>query len=242
MNVLVLSDIHGNQAALHAVLDHIDSTYQIDGCALLGDVIDYGMHSNEVVQILKDMKYSIVCNILGNHEQAVLTQDYDQFSSERGRRCARYTRSILNDRTWEYIRNTMAGSGQSEFMLGEKKCLAVHGSLTDIYWKSIVPGQDLSDYRAYDYVFSGHSHLPHFMEVFYEADDPERRNRKKTVFINPGSVGQPRNLNPMAQCVVWNTETGNVIFEKIPYDITKEQEAYTGQVDDFYRKRLEAGV
>lgn len=242
MKLLILSDIHGNQAALQAVLNYIDGLYQIDYCVLLGDVIDYGMHSNEVVQILRNMKYPLACNILGNHEQAILAQDYDMFSSERGRQCAQYTRSALNAQTWEYIRNTMEDSGWAEFMLEGKKFLAVHGSLADIYWKSIRPGLDLTEYQMYDYVFSGHSHLPHFMEVFYEVDDPKRRNKKKTVFINPGSVGQPRNLNPMAQCVILDTETGKAVYEKVPYDIKKEQEAYKGQVDDFYRERLEAGV
>ena len=242
MNLLVLSDIHGNQEALRAVLTYMGRAYQIDGCVLLGDLIDYGMHSNEVVQLLRNVQYPILCNILGNHEQAILTQDYDRFSSERGRQCARYTRSILNDQTWEYIRDEMTGSGQTELMLGEKKCLAVHGSLADVYWKSIAPGQDLADYGMYDYVFSGHSHMPHFIEIFYEADAPHRRNRKKTIFINPGSVGQPRTLNPMAQCVVLDTETEKVVYEKIPYDIEKEQASYHGQVDDFYKGRLEVGV
>lgn len=242
MKILILADIHGNLTALQAVLSYIDNTYQIDACALLGDVIDYGMHSNETVRLLKNIKYPIVCNIRGNHEEAVITQEYGRFSSDRGRQCAQYTRSILDERTWEYIKNTMTDSGRMEFMLAGNKCLAVHGSLADIYWRSIQPGQDLAAYQTYDYVFSGHSHLPHFMEVFYEADDPDRRNKKKTVFINPGSVGQPRNLNPLAQCVVLDTETGRVAFEKIPYDIKREQAAYSGQVDDFYRKRLEVGV
>lgn len=242
VKLLILSDIHGNLLALQAVLGYIESTYKIDCCVMLGDIIDYGMHSNEVVRILRDIKYPIACNILGNHEQAVITQNYDGFSSERGRQCAQYTRSVLNDQTWEYIKNTMENSGRSEFILEGKKCLAVHGSLTDIYWKSIRPGQKLSEYQTYDYVFSGHSHLPHFIEEFYEVDNPLKRNKKKTIFINPGSVGQPRNLNAMAQCAVLDTEMETLIMEKIPYNIKKEQEAYNGQVDDFYRNRLETGV
>ncbi|MDE7177475.1 MAG: metallophosphoesterase family protein [Lachnospiraceae bacterium] len=242
MKLLVLSDIHGNREALREILDYAENTWYIDICVLLGDVIDYGMHSNEVVQMLRDIKYPIICNIWGNHEFAIFNEDYVDFSSDRGRWCAQYTRSILNDRTWEYIRNVMTNSGVSEFVIEGKKCLAVHGSLAHIYWKSIKADQELSEYKEYDYVFSGHSHLPHYFEIFYEADDPHRRNKKKTIFINPGSVGQPRNLNAMAQCVVLDTETGSVTFEKVPYDIKKEQEAYNGQVDDFYRERLEVGV
>lgn len=242
MRLLILSDIHGNLTALQEVLKYVENMYRIDCAALLGDVIDYGMHSNEVVQILRDMRYPVVCNIRGNHEQTVFTEDYTMFSTDRGRACAKYTRSILSPQTWDYLRNVIIDSGKMEFMIGGKKCLAVHGSLENIYWKSIRPGQNLSDYQMYDYVLSGHSHLPHFMEAFYEADEPMYRNKKKTVFINPGSVGQPRNLNPMAQFAILDTETGRVGLEKVAYDIKKEQGAYTGQVDDFYRERLERGV
>lgn len=237
----IMSDIHGN---LNACMNSIDSlgSKHIDALILLGDLIDYGMHSNEVVELIKKVPYPVLCNLRGNHEQAVITGDYAHFSSERGRQCAQHTKSVLSRDAWQYITKNMSDSGMYEFEHRGKKCLAVHGSLEDIYWKSIRLGQDLSAYQKYDYVFSGHSHLPHFFEFFCATDDPAYRNKKKTVFINPGSVGQPRNHNPMAQFAILDTETGSVTFEKIAYDVTKEQEAYSGQVDDFYRKRLEIGV
>ena len=242
MKLLIISDVHGNQEALKSVITEVEKEMDIEGCILLGDVIDYGMHSNEVVQLLRKMPYPVLCNIRGNHERAVLSDDYTRFSSERGKLCAQYTKSILSQETWEYIRHAMLDNGMAEFAVGGKRCLAVHGSLEDIYWKSINANQDLSEYREYDYVFSGHSHLPHFFEVFYKTDDPVHRNRKKTIFINPGSVGQPRNLNPMAQFAILDIDTEEVSMRKIPYDIRKEQMAYTGQVDSFYKERLERGV
>ena len=87
-----------------------------------------------------------------------------------------------------------------------------------------------------------HSHLPHFFEVFYEADRPAYRNKKKTIFINPGSVGQPRNHNSNAQFALLDTETEEIQLLKTSYDIKKEQSAYTGKVDDFYKVRLEKGI
>ena len=47
MQVLVMSDIHGNLAALEAVMDLAGSCPDIAGCILLGDLIDYGMHSSD---------------------------------------------------------------------------------------------------------------------------------------------------------------------------------------------------
>lgn len=242
MIYLILSDIHGNQSALRAVLDKVATEYDIAACILLGDLIDYGMHSNEVIQMLRQLPYPIICDIRGNHEDAVLREDYSHFSSDRGRECARYTRSILTAASWEHISHEMFPGGQKEFVLGGKRCLAVHGSLEDVYWKSIRLEDPLSGYEGYDYVFSGHSHLPYMAERFYPCKDPKRRNKKKTIFINPGSVGQPRNLDNRAQYAVLDMEEGKVIFEKVTYAIDKEQTAYHGQVDDFYRERLRWGV
>lgn len=256
MKLIILSDLHGNKAAVSAVAAWLtarlpaekaggtgnDVHLNIDACILLGDLIDYGMHSNDVIQMVTELPYPILCNLRGNHEDAILKDAYGRFSSDRGRDSARYTKSVLNDASRSYLLNEMEASGKKEFTLGSKKCLAVHGSLADEYWKSIGPQDDLSAYSGYDYVFSGHSHLPHFFERYYPCDDAARRNKKKTIFINPGSVGQPRNLNPAAQFALLDTETEQVVFEKVSYDIAREQSAYCGQVDDFYRERLKWGV
>ena len=240
MNILIMSDIHGNLDALEKILEKV-KPQDVQGCVLLGDLVDYGMHSNEVVERIQKLNYPILCNIWGNHEQAIIKDNYERFSSDRGRESARNTRRSLTDNTWNYLEG-MEKSGKIEFIYDGKKCLAVHGNKKDIYWGSIKPEQDLSGYSQYDYVFSGHSHHPHYFEKYYDAEDVKRRNKKKTIFIKPGSVGQPRNLNPMAQAVLLNTETEEVSFIKASYDIKKEQNAFNGQVDSFYRDRLEYGV
>lgn len=243
LKVFIISDIHGNLNAISAVIHKIRNIRNVDGFILLGDIIDYGMHSNEVIEIINNLPYEVLCNIRGNHELAVLNPTYlNRFSSDRGRESSKYTRSILNKDSWKYLREKMANSGSSYFMLGDKKCLAIHGSIEDMYWKAIMPDQDLKAYSEFDYVFSGHSHMPHYFERFFSIDRPEFRNKKKTIFINPGSVGQPRNLNPAAQFAIFDTETEAVEMLKVPYDVKKEQAAYHGQVDDFYRLRLVKGI
>jgi diadenosine tetraphosphatase ApaH/serine/threonine PP2A family protein phosphatase len=42
--------------------------------------------------------------------------------------------------------------------------------------------------------------------------------------INPGSVGQPRDGDPRAAYVLYNTEERFVIFYRLPYDVRKAQE------------------
>lgn len=241
--ILILSDIHGNLNALKSVLATVSAEKDVKLCILLGDIIDYGMRSNEAVKLISAIPYKVICNIRGNHEEAVISEDYSRFSSERGRESAKNTRRNLNEFTWDYIRNKMIASGRYEFETAGKKCLAVHGSLRDEFWKSISPSDELSAYAGYDYVFSGHSHLPHFFGYYHKIDNPATRNKKKTIFINPGSVGQPRNLNNMAQYAVLDAATEEISLKKVPYDIEGEQKTFEGQpVDEFYKIRLKGGI
>lgn len=242
MKIAILSDIHGNLSALKTVIDDMESKCRIDACILLGDLIDYGMHSNEVILELRRLSYPILCNIWGNHESAISNQNYTCFSSERGKESAKYTRSILTSESWDYIRNDMCNSGKYEFELGSKKCMAVHGSLVNEYWKSITCDENQKFYADYDYIFSGHSHIPHFFEKYIEVNCPKTRNKKKTIFINPGSVGQPRNINNHAQYAIFDTLTEEICMCKKAYNISKEQDVYNGQIDDFYRERIKLGV
>lgn len=240
--IAVLSDIHGNLFAFERVLEDM-ACHAVDAAVLLGDLIDYGMQSNEVVALLRDrFSYPVLCNIRGNHEQAILCEDYTRFSSERGAQSAKHTAMQLVNETWDYLNRELVPEGRLEFGLDGKRCLAVHGSLEDNYWKSIMPDNVRGDYSAYDIVFSGHSHYAHAFTKFYEADDPDRRGKHAVWFINPGSVGQPRNHNPHAQYALLDTASMTVTLRAVPYDVEAAMALYDGSVDDFYRERLQYGV
>ena len=68
------------------------------------------------------------------------------------------------------------------------------------------------------------------------------RNKKAVMFINPGSVGQPRNQNPCAQYAVLSLPSKQVELRAVPYDIAFEQSLYPDAIDAFYKNRLTNGV
>lgn len=241
MKLLVLSDIHANVSALISVLNDVKK-YEIDRLVLLGDHIDYGTRPNETVDLLKEIPYPIDVNIWGNHEKAVIDGELDRFSSERGREFSRYTLQLLNDRTKDYINNEMRKEGYSEKTYDGKLYLMIHGSLEDAFWKSVSPENTGEQYMKYDYVLSGHSHIPCYLEKFYKSENPDTRGLKRTVFINPGSVGQPRNHNPRACYAVIDTESGWIHLNNASYDVRAEQALYGNNVHDFYKTRLEKGI
>lgn len=245
---LIISDIHGNLSALRAVIKDFQKKYcenrnPIDGIICAGDLIDYGMRSNEVVEYVKQLDIPLVCNVWGNHENAIMNEDYRHFSSERGVECAKNTAKHLTEETKKYIRTRMNSQGREELIIDGKRTLVIHGSFKDAMWKALKPEdgrEEFEKYAEYDLVISGHSHFPHMFEQYFTCDNPATRNKKKTIFINPGSVGQPRNINNRAQYAVIGD--GRICMESVEYDIALEQSLFDGSVDVFYRNRLETGV
>ena len=238
----ILSDIHGNLFALKEVYNDLVNQ-EIDSIILLGDLIDYGMQSNEVIDFIKEnLSLDIICNIWGNHERAILTKDFNHFSSSRGVESAKFTDSILSDESRDYLNDELDHEGILKLNLDGKKVLAIHGSLNDYYWKAIFPDNLNGDYIEYDIVLSGHSHYPHVFQKFYEFENPDFRNKKSVLFINPGSVGQPRNHNPNAQYAILDTDSMGVDLRYIEYPKDKAMALYDGSIDEFYKKRLENGI
>lgn len=236
----ILSDIHGNLFALDAVVKDFKD---IDYIIILGDIIDYGMQSNEVIKYIYDnLMDKILFTLFGNHEKAIIDEDFNHFSSKRGVESAKFTKSQLSQFSKMYLDNECFPEDFCDICLDNKRVLAIHGSLNDPFWKSIYPDNLNGNYSDYDIVLSGHSHYSHVFYKFYDVDNPEMRNKKSVLFINPGSVGQPRNHNPNAQYAVLDTETMGVELKSVEYPKEKAMALYDGSIDDFYRKRLENGI
>lgn len=245
MRLLVLSDIHANQSALKEILKDADSKYQYDAISILGDIINYGMRPNEVIEYIKCFKNPVISNLFGNHEKALFDGDTAKFSTDRGRAVLEYTRKSLSAGSKEYLLKNLSSSGFTEMQIGNKNILFVHGTLTDPFWGKMTEGEmSRQIYAKYDYVISGHSHIPNFSEKFYEdKSKSDYRYKKRTIFLNPGSVGQPRNHNPMAQYLFVDFEAEIFHFNSVRYDVEYEQNLYEGaEIDNFYKIRLSNGI
>lgn len=243
--MIILSDIHANLNALGKVLDDMKSRYPYErDIALLGDCINYGMRPNEVIAVLRTLgeRYNIVCNLFGNHEKALLDGDTTHFSTDRGRQVLDFTSGVLSDQSIDYLQS-MNPAGFRELTIAGRKCLFVHGNIDDPFWGKLnVRTIDDIRYKAYDFVISGHSHVPQLIEHFFKDECPAFRDKKRTVFINPGSVGQPRNHNRRAQYAYVDLENEIFQFNAVEYDIAGEQSLYPDTIHSFYKERLTKGI
>jgi len=244
MKLAILGDIHSNSSALNAVLRHISQKYDSNvKLALMGDYINYGGSPNETVQIIRDLfeRNRVFVGLEGNHEKALKDLNTDKFSAERGKQALIITKNALSER------NKMFLSFQFEAPslvknIAEKKILFIHGSLEDPYWKSLDFFDSISDdYLDYSYVISAHSHKPHFFEYVFNQS-ATKNTEHKTIFINPGSVGQPRNGNALAQYCVLDTISESISFEKVHYNLLKAQkEIIALGFNSYYSDRLSYG-
>jgi len=133
MKLAIISDVHANLTALQAILKKVEH-YKVDKFILLGDLINYGMRPNEVVELVKSMDDRFIVKIWGNHEKATLDNDTTSFSTDRGRAILHYTQGILSQESLCYIKNKMNPEGICSIMINGKKFLMVHGILGDPFW------------------------------------------------------------------------------------------------------------
>jgi diadenosine tetraphosphatase ApaH/serine/threonine PP2A family protein phosphatase len=227
----ILSDVHGNLEALHAVLNDV-ARYPVEQVYCLGDTLGYGPSPCECLDLV-----ARVCavTLLGNHDQAVLF-DPDGFGLF-AERAIFWTREQLE----APFPDRVAAARRMEFLLGlrpayqEGDHLYVHGSPRNPLNEYVFP-EDVCNQRKMERIFAlverccfqGHTHVPGvFREQtpgqwnFLSPEDTDDVHVLGTgkVLVNVGSVGQPRDGNWRACYVLFD---GNVVrFRRVEYDIEK---------------------
>lgn len=232
MNVLVISDVHANLTALEAVLEDAD---QVDFEAVwcLGDLVGYGPDPNECIETVHGLS-NLVC-LIGNHDQAALGKIPLERFNEDAREAADWTQRQLTEPNEAYLLSLPSRVSFDNYTLA-------HGSPRQPVWEYILdPHTAHMNFEAFetDYCLVGHSHLP---LVFYRSlnnGDTEIRTvprqealqMEPRMILNPGSVGQPRDMDPRAAYAFLDTESCSWLPKRVEYDITQVQ-----------RRMIEAGL
>lgn len=243
MRVLIVSDIHSNLVALETVL-HAAGLYDALWC--LGDTIGYGPRPNECIAAM--MAHSDVA-INGNHDLACLGKvDLTDFNPE-ARRANIWNGEQLTAEHRGWLENLEAATSIDE------RFYAAHGSPREPVWEYLLqPEQAVENFALFStqVCLIGHSHvqlgfrlrangvcerwLPQNGEIL-DLDTSER------FFINPGSVGQPRDQDPRAAFAILDTDAGTIQFHRVEYDIqTTQQQMREVHLPPVLIRRLEYGM
>lgn len=201
MSLVILADPHSNIIAFRAVMQAAEMIHP-SHYLLAGDLVGYGPWPNEVIELAE--KHSMVA-IRGNHDQSVITRDYS-WMNENAAVAARWSAEQLTKRSRFYLELL---SRDLTIELHGKKIGLYHGSPEDPdeYVMEMVRAKQIIEGSECDIVICGHTHVP--MQV---------RSGSK-LFINPGSVGQPRDGNPDAAFIELDTKALKAKLHRVKYDI-----------------------
>jgi len=220
MRIAVISDIHANQDAFKQVLMDIGKS-NIDNTVCLGDNIGYGPEPEQVVAMLKDHN---IPTVMGNHELAVIDQNYLSLFNPLARKSLLRTIKLLSEETINFFYGL-------EPFLTRYECRFVHGFPPDsaaMYLFQVPEDELLLTFKQMKerICFLGHTHRLEIID--FNGQVVTRAPLTKTItnldrnhqyIINIGSVGQPRDGNNSAKYVIWDTLNDNIEVKFIPYDI-----------------------
>jgi putative phosphoesterase len=207
MRILAISDLHANWPALEAVL----AAEPFDGLLVGGDLVSYGPHPREVVDLVRQRAWVAV---RGNHDQA-LAHGVDCRCAPASKPLAEATRAVhrelLAPADVEFLGRLPATAAVED---GTCALFLVHASPRDHFYRyTLTPEapaahlqEEIQGVQA-RYILLGHTHLPMVRPVGAQ------------VVINPGSVGQPRDGDPRASYAV--IEDGVVSLRRAAYDVER---------------------
>ncbi len=217
----VISDVHANLEALHAVLEKIEKD-NVDRILFLGDSVGYGPNPNECTEELKD-RGSVF--IAGNHDWAVVGKNNSTFFNTHAKIAIDWTGEVLTTENRDYL-EALPLTAELE----EDDIFLVHGSPYEPQkWHYLYSEYDVVDNFSYfkeKICFVGHSHVPFIAEysgrgpVIFHNNIAEIKTDCRYI-VNTGSIGQPRDGNPEAAYVI--LRDGSIEIKRTSYDIVLTQ-------------------
>ncbi len=213
----VIADIHGNFEALTAVLDQVAAA-DPDQLICVGDLVGYGASPAECVRTVRELEPVVVA---GNHDWAAVGKLSTAYFNADARDSIDWTVRRLSSDDLDYLRRL--------------ELVQVTGDVTVVHSSPSFPDyfdylQTLYDVRlAFGHMntkvcFVGHSHVP----VMFKDSTPIKYFTNEDVFkipddnraiINVGSVGQPRDLDPRACYVLYDSDEHVVSMHRLEYDV-----------------------
>lgn len=225
MRYAITCCIHGNMPALEAVLKDID-TCNVDEGRCLGDLVGYGPEPKACIDLVRERGWPTT---MGNHEAAMFDAVMVEKFNPRARDSLHYSMGNIGKSERDWIKALPIERVEQDFYL-------VHGSpVGDKIYKYVISeddGREALDAAQRTLTFIGHTHHP----CVFRAGDPVKLTREsKFVFdgktktiVNVGSVGQPRDKDPRACWVLYDTKTQEIELRRVAYDT---QEACRRMVD-----------
>ena len=215
----ILGDIHANLEALEAVLEEMEAQ-GVKKHVSVGDLVGYGANPVECIDIVRGRLKAVVT--AGNHDFAAVDKLNIDFFNAYARESALWTRKTLPDEHKAYIRSLKLVEYCDNFTV-------VHSTLySPELFEYIQTSYDAHlsfEQQTTPLSFMGHSHVPvNFFKrknVSFNMDTEVKIDDNTKIMVNVGSIGQPRDENPDAVCVVYDSDESMIRVSRVRYDVEK---------------------
>jgi len=201
LKIVIISDIHGNLAALDALPEH-----NFDELWCIGDLVDYGPNPHEVVEWVRQQAK---ITVRGNHDHAAGFSVDPQCSTpfkKLAEDTLRFTQSVCTQEDFAYLRSLPV---RHERTVNSTRFYLVHAMPSDPLFgycpeESERWTNEVERIQA-DVLIVGHTHTPFV------------RREGETLILNPGSLGQPKTGRPQACYAIW--EDGKIELKEFDYPV-----------------------
>ena len=247
MRYLILSDIHSNIEGLEACVQRAKEA-GYDRVLCCGDLVGYGPNPAEAIDGIRALN---ALTIRGNHDRVAAGLDEATQFNPHARLAIYWTRSVLPDSYREYLARLPVGP-----LDVNEAAQLVHGAVTDEddYIFTEADADENFPLTKKSMTFFGHSHFPvvfttdsegnSMLANSYEFDEfiAVKCEADKKLFVNPGSVGQPRDGDPRASFAIWDQDRERIEFYRVEYDVGRtQQKMREAQLPPYLIQRLAHG-
>ena len=220
MKYAIIADIHGNLDAFQVVLEDIREQ-KVDQTVCLGDVVGYNACPKECLDIVRSL--NIPC-VKGNHDEYCSAEDALEGFNPLAAEAVIWTRNQLSSEEKKWLHDLKYSRMAGNFTM-------VHATLdAPDRWGYVfdkLAAAASFPYQNTQLCFFGHTHVP----VAFMRDTAVRGGTyskfkidpSKKYFINVGAVGQPRDNNPKAAYVIYDTAANTIELRRLDYDIAAAQ-------------------
>jgi predicted phosphodiesterase len=218
MKIAFISDIHSNLEALTAVSKSLQNQGP-DIVLFLGDIVGYGADPNECIEMVRDIADDILA---GNHDWAAVGKSSTDNFNPTAKKALEWTQSRLTKDSNNFL-SSLSLKGKME------NFIYIHSTpFRPEEWNYIFSLSDAVqsfDNFSQSLCFVAHSHIPVTFVQTAGGDtafvqNPQFKLRKGFRYIiNSGSVGQPRDGNPLSSYGIYDTKKKEYMLIRVQYDI-----------------------
>lgn len=248
MKYLIFSDIHSNLESFEKLFS-LKKTKDVDKFIFLGDMVGYGPNPNETVSLYRELSATNPFHcIRGNHDKVTADLESSSLFNPVAAFSAEWSKVQISTENKEFIKNLKKGPEVVDHFI-----TICHGSTfdEDYYVFSMFEAIESFKFMETSLGFFGHTHFPIIYLLRNEKIDvvPLTSNTKIKLdsntryFINPGSIGQPRDKNPDPSFIIFDSSKKEIHFQRFSYNIKKTQKKIrNAELPEILATRLESGI